>query len=69
MRIFIEDHNSSPDRTIDHALEVLREARVFSVRGGGVLNGSRAIILIHEADQLPKAIAALTKAGLRVGLD
>jgi hypothetical protein len=66
MRIFIRDHNSSPELAVRRALSVLVEAGIYSADGGGTL-GDQALILI-DAAHIPEAVGALTKAGMRASV-
>jgi hypothetical protein len=59
MRIFIEDHNASPEQSVRQALDILLKAGIYSAEGGGIIN-DRALIII-DAAHLPEAIAALTQ--------
>ena len=46
---------------------LLREARIYTVRGGGTING-RAVIMVDTVD-VPEALAALEKAGMRTAVE
>ena len=63
MRIFVRDHNSSPELAVRRALSVLIEAGIYSADGGGTL-GDHALILV-DAAHIPEAVEALNKAGMR----
>jgi hypothetical protein len=63
MRIFIQDHNASPEESVRQALDILIKAGIYSAEGGGTIN-DRALILI-DAAHVPEAVAALNKAGMR----
>jgi hypothetical protein len=63
MRIFIQDHNTSPEELVRQALDVLIKAGIYFTNGGGIIN-DRAIILI-AATHAPEAVAALSRAGMR----
>jgi hypothetical protein len=66
MRIFVESRyvSGSIDQIVRQSFEILREALVFSARGGGTLH-ERSFILV-DAGEVPKAVSALEKAGVRV---
>jgi hypothetical protein len=68
MRIFVESRQvrGSIEQTARRSIEVLRDACVFSARGGGTLN-ERSFIMVDAAD-VPKAVSALEKAGLRASV-
>jgi hypothetical protein len=63
MRIFIQDHNSSPEQSVRQALDLLIKAGIYSAEGGGTIN-DRALVLV-DAAHIPQAIAALKKAGMQ----
>jgi hypothetical protein len=72
MRIFIQASHlrvsdGSADQDIREAFTLLREARIYSVRGGGTING-RAVIMVDAVD-VPEALAALEKAGIRTAVE
>jgi hypothetical protein len=62
MRIVIQSDNASPDRLVRRALCLLFKAGVYSAEGGGSINTPAAVLV--DAEHLPEAIAALTKAGI-----
>jgi hypothetical protein len=67
MRIFIQNDHVSPDRLVRRALYILFKAGVYSAEGGGSIRGPAAVLI--DAAHLPKAIAALNKAGIRADID
>ena len=64
MRIFIQNHNASPERSLRQALDILLKAGIYPVDGGATIN-DRALILVNAA-HVPEAIVALNKAGMQV---
>jgi hypothetical protein len=66
MRIFIQDHNSSPELTVRRALDILLKAGIYRTDGGGIIN-DRALVLVDPA-HVPEAVAALNKAGMRAAI-
>jgi hypothetical protein len=66
MRIFIEDHNRTPEITVRRALDILTQAGICSAEGGGIIN-DRALVLINPA-HVPEAVKALHKAGMRAAI-
>jgi hypothetical protein len=66
MRIFIQGHNASPDESIRQAVEVLLKAGIYSA-GGAAINDRTAVILVDDAN-VPAAIEALNKAGMRAAI-
>ena len=66
MRIFVENYDGSPHRTVQHALDVLRKAGIHSVEGGGTID-DRALILINPV-HAAEAIETLSKAGMRTDI-
>jgi len=67
MRIFIQNHNASPERSVRQALDILLKAGIYSADGGATIN-DRALILVN-AEHVPEAIVALNKAGCRSSSD
>jgi hypothetical protein len=65
MRIVVQPphHLGAPDQSVRLAHEVLRTSNIFSARVGGIMN-DRAVLLVAAAD-VPQALAALIKAGMR----
>jgi hypothetical protein len=65
MRIVVQPphHLGAPDQSVRLAHEVLRTSNIFSVRAGGIMN-DRAVLFVAAAD-VPQALAALIKAGMR----
>jgi hypothetical protein len=66
MRIFIHDHNTSPELTVRRALDILIQAGIYTTDGGGIIN-DRALVLVDPA-HVPEAVAALNKAGMRAAI-
>jgi hypothetical protein len=68
MRILIQKNDHvSPDRLVRHALYLLFKAGVYSAEGGGSIRAPAALQI--DVAHLPEAIAALSKAGIRVAID
>ena len=63
MRVFVQDHDLPPEQSVRRALEILLEAGIYKVDGGGIF-GDRALVLVDPA-HVREAVAALNKAGLR----
>ena len=66
MRIFIQDHDASPEQVVRQALDILHNAGIYSVDGGGIF-GNRALVLV-DPEHVPEAVAALNNAGMRAAI-
>ena len=69
MRIFIQPPHAggSVDQSVRTAYELLHRLNILSARPGGIFN-DRGVVLI-EATEVPEALAALKKAGMRAVMD
>jgi hypothetical protein len=61
VRIFIRNHNTSPEQSVREAVSILSKADIYSTDGGTI--GGRGAILV-AAEYLGKAVTTLSKAGL-----
>jgi hypothetical protein len=69
MRIFIQDHDSSPQETVRQALDIFYKAGIYSA-GGGIIGDTihdRGVIIV-DAGSVPEVVAALNKAGMRAAI-
>ena len=62
MRIFIHSPGIPVEDTACRAIDILHQAEVYDIEAGGTVS-DRAVILVEERN-VPKVIAALTKAGI-----
>jgi len=69
MRIFIQDHNSSPAATVRQALDILFKAGTYSAASGiiGDTINDRGVIIV-DAGCVPEVVAGLSKAGMRAAI-